>query len=180
MKFSELIIFLTKLFIHSKILIFILALVSKKSILFSLLNFMASFSSTFLSFCKSHLFPAKTYRILLFVSCISLIQFDTFKNVPLFVISYKIIIPCTLLNKFCVIDLNCSCPAESHNCTMTFLWVISISFELESKPAEDKLFSENLSFVYLYIKFDLPTPGSPTINILIIYISSSLLLLSVR
>ena len=105
---------------HSYILISCLALVSKNSILFSLQNAIASSSSTFLSYFKSHLFPANTYGILLFVSLIRLIQFGTCKNESLSVISYKIIIPCTLLNKFFVIDLNLSCPAESHNFTIIF------------------------------------------------------------
>ena len=70
-----------------------------------------------------------------------------------------------------VIDLYLFWPAESHNCTMIFLSVISISFELDSKPTEDKLLLENLSLVYLYIKFDFPTPGFPINKILIIIIS---------
>ena len=49
---------------------------------------------------------------------------------------------------------------------------------LDSKPTEDKLLDENLSLVYLYIKFDFPTPGLPTIKILIIIISEFSLLIS--
>ena len=83
------------------------------------------------------------------------------------------IIPWTLVNRFFVIVLYLSCPAESHNWTIIFLSVISISFALDSNPTEDKFDVENLSLIYLYIKLDFPTPGSPTINILIINISES-------